>query len=48
MINFILPGMYEHYDLNIKFISMWFDSPELFYPDINIGATYGNFQFCIL
>lgn len=47
MINFILPGMYEHYDLNIKFITLLKNHPEMFYPDVNIGATYGNFQFCI-
>lgn len=46
-IKFIIPGLYEHYELNLRFIRMLKQHPEYFYPDVEIGAVYGNFQFCI-
>lgn len=45
--NFILPGMYEHAGLNLIFIRLMKDHPEMFRPEANVGAVYGNFQFCI-
>lgn len=46
-INFILPGMYEHAELNFRFLSVLKNNPEMFYPNVKVGAVYGNFQFCI-
>ena len=47
MVNFMLPGMYEHVELNLRFIHLLKNHPEYFYEGVNIGAVYGNFQFCI-
>lgn len=44
---FIIPGLYEHYELNLRLISLIKTHPEFFYPGVQIGAAYGNFQFCI-
>lgn len=46
-INFILPGMYEHFETNIAFLKFLKEKPEYFLPDLKIDAFYGNFQFCI-
>jgi hypothetical protein len=45
--NFIIPGMYEHYDLNFRLLDLMKNHPEYFYPEAKIGAVYGNFQFCV-
>lgn len=47
MINFMLPGMYEHVELNLRFIQLLKEHPEYFYDNVQIGAAYGNFQFCV-
>ena len=47
MINFIIPGAYEHYQLNFKLLDLFHQYPQYFYPDINIEAVFGNFQFTI-
>lgn len=44
---FIIPGLYEHYELNLRLIQMIKEHPEYFHPGVEIGAAYGNFQFCI-
>lgn len=44
-INFIIPGLYEHYGLNIIFCTMLKAHPEYFYDNVNISAIFGNFQF---
>ena len=46
-INFILPGMYEHATLNLRLLQILNEHPEMFYPNVKVGAAYGNFQFCI-
>lgn len=46
-VNFMLPGMYEHFDLNMRLINLLKTAPEMFYPGVQIRAAYGNFQFCI-
>lgn len=46
-INFIIPGMYEHFQLNMNLLALMSNHPEFFYPNVQIGAVYGNFQFCI-
>lgn len=45
--NFILPGMYEHYNLNFRLLELMKTKPEIFREDIKVSACYGNFQFCI-
>ena len=45
-INYILPGMYENYKLNIGIGYFLKEHPEYFYDNVNINAFYGNFQFC--
>lgn len=47
MKNFILPNMYEKYQLNLKILELINKHPEYFYENTNIYAVYGNFQFCI-
>lgn len=46
-INFILPGLYEHYELNFKFLDLYKNHPEYFIDNVKISAVYGSFQFCI-
>ena len=46
-IKFIIPGVYEHYELNLRLARMLKEHPEYFHPGVEIGAVYGNFQFCI-
>lgn len=45
--NFILPGMYEHVELNFRLLTAMKQFPDAFYPEARVGAVYGNFQFCI-
>lgn len=45
--NFMLPGMYEHYGLNFKFLELMKLCPQFFRPEAKVGAVYGNFQFCV-
>lgn len=47
MVKFMLPGFYEHFDLNLKLINMLRMNPEYFRDNTDIYAVYGNFQFCI-
>lgn len=47
MKNFILPNMYENYQLNLRLLDLIKEHPEYFYENTNIYAVYGNFQFCI-
>lgn len=46
MINFNLPGFYEHFSLNVFFIKQFKEHPEMFYPNIKIHSVYGNFPYC--
>lgn len=46
-VNFILPGMYEHYNLNFRLLELLKTHPEYFRDDVKVSACYGNFQFCI-
>ena len=47
MINFLLPGFYEHFNLFKEIIEFKEKFPQYFYSEANIGACYGNFQFCL-
>ena len=46
MIKFALPGLYEHFTINQALILLKREKPEMF-KEWDIGAVYGNFQFCI-
>lgn len=46
MIKYIIPGLWEHYDLNIILCSLLKYFPEFFYDNIKIASVFGNFQFC--
>lgn len=46
MTNFIIPGLWEHYQVNICLLALLKNHPEYFYDNVHIGAVYGNFQFC--
>ena len=45
-IKYNLPGLYEHYQLNIGIGFLLQEHPEYFYDNIKINSFYGNFQFC--
>lgn len=38
--------MYEHYNILIPLCSLIQTHPEFFYDNIEVGAVFGNFQFC--
>lgn len=46
MINYMLPGFYEHYNLYKQFFYIKKNYPEYFKEDVNIYCVYGNFQHC--
>lgn len=45
MINFHIPGLYRHLNLNFKLIKLIKTNPEYFYDNIKISGVYGSF-FC--
>lgn len=47
MKHFILPNMYENYQLNLQLLELYKTNPEYFYDNTDIYAVYGNFQFCV-
>ena len=47
MINYIIPGLYEHFEFNKAFIKYLKIHPEKQIENTKINAVYGNFQFCI-
>ena len=47
MIQFALPGLYEHFTVNQALVLMKETTPEIFRNNVDIGCFYGNFQFCI-
>lgn len=46
MVNFAIPGMYEHSTLNFRLLDLMEKQPNWF-NDCKIEACYGNFQFCL-
>lgn len=46
MINYMLPGFYEHFNLYKNLFYIKETSPEYFRDNINISCLYGNFQHC--
>jgi len=47
MIKFALPGMYEHFKFNARFIDLFNDKRNYFYDNVEIEIVYGNPQFSI-
>lgn len=47
MINYAIPGLYIHYEINMKLLNIKEHNPEFFYPNINIEAIYGVFPWNI-
>lgn len=47
IINFAVPGMYEHAGLNFDLLNIYKKNPEYFMDGVGFDAFYGNFQFCI-
>lgn len=47
MVKYIIPGFYEHTELNLRLIQLIKKRPEMFREGTAIHACYGNFQFCI-
>ena len=47
MVKYIIPGFYEHADINLKLIDLMKTNPEIFNDNTEIYASYGNFQHCI-
>ena len=43
----MLPGLWEHFELNKNFFEYFKEYPEKFYDNIDIGCFYGNFQYCV-
>ena len=48
MINYAIPGVYSHFELNVNLIHLIKDHPEFFYDNIGIDAVFGIFPFCIM
>lgn len=47
MIKFALPGLYEHFTVNQALVLLKKNCPQMFKDGWEVGALYGNFQFCI-
>lgn len=47
MINFALPGIYNHFDLNRIFLELIHETPEYVNDDFGISAVYGCFPVSI-
>lgn len=43
MINFHIPGIINHLDINIKLIKLIKSNPEYFYEGVNVSGVYGSF-----
>ena len=43
MINYAIPGVYSHFELNVNLIHLIKDHPEFFYDNIGIDAVFGIF-----
>ena len=46
MIQYNLPGLYEHKELNFFFLSLYNHNREYFYDNIMIHSVFGNFPYC--
>lgn len=47
MKNFVLPGFYEKFSINKRFVLLYEIHPEYFIDDFQFGCFYGNFGFNI-
>lgn len=46
MIKYALPGLYENYAIVIPFLKVITQEPHILNENVQVGAVYGNFQFC--
>lgn len=47
MVNFIIPGFYENYNLNVMTLDLLQKQKNWFYDGVNISCIYGTFPFWI-
>jgi hypothetical protein len=47
MINYAIPGLYSHHQINLKLLDLMERKPEYFHPNVKIEAAYGTFPCCI-
>lgn len=47
MVKYIIPGFYEHSEVNLRLLQLMKTNPEYFYDNTSVHASYGNFQYCI-
>ena len=47
MVNFIIPGFYENYNINTQLLTLLQEQPQWFYPDVAVSCVYGTFPFWI-
>lgn len=47
MINFNIPGVYDHFELNSFIIHLYTENQKMFRDNVNISSVFGNFHFCI-
>lgn len=47
MINFNIPGVYDHIDLNAFILQLYGEDKSIFRDNVTISSVYGNFHFCI-
>ena len=48
MINYAIPGVYSHFELNMNLLKMMKEHPEYFYENVGIDAVFGVFPFSIM
>lgn len=46
MKSFVLPGFYEHFDINSKLLQYFETHPQYFLDGVKIECFFGAFQFC--
>lgn len=47
MINYSIPGIQAHSQLNFRLLELMKIHPEYFYPNVSIEAVYGTFPWCV-
>jgi hypothetical protein len=46
-IKIAIPGLWQHFELTKYLIYYMENNPDHVYPNVTIGAVYGNFPYCI-
>lgn len=44
--NYMIPGLYENYKMNICFLDFYKKNPTVFKDNINFRCVFGNFLYC--